>query len=63
MVNNTKEDTITVDYIKKDIITVNYYIKQGYKRLKGFKNKQYFTTLKLFLLAKKKEDLKLLLKL
>jgi hypothetical protein len=62
-VNNTKEDTITVNYIKEDIITVNHYTKQGYKRLKGSKNKQYFTVFKSFLLAKKKGDLELLLKL
>jgi hypothetical protein len=62
-VNNTKEDTITVDYIKEDTITVDYYTKQGHKRSKGSKNKQYLITLKLFLLAKKKKDLKLLLKL
>jgi hypothetical protein len=34
---------------------VDHYIKQGRRRLKGFKNKQYFAALKLFLSAKKKE--------
>jgi hypothetical protein len=38
-----------VNYIKEDIIIVDYYIKQDYKRLKGFKNKQYLIALKLFL--------------
>jgi hypothetical protein len=52
-----------VDNIKKDIITVDYYTKQGHECLKGSKNKQYLITLKLFLSAKKKGDLKLLLKL
>jgi hypothetical protein len=61
-VNNTKEDTITVDYIEEDTITVNHYTKQGHRRLKGSKNKQYLTTLK-FLSAKEKGDLELLLKL
>jgi hypothetical protein len=42
---------------------VDYYIKQGCKRLKGSKNKQYFTVLESFLLAKEKKDLELLLKL
>jgi hypothetical protein len=53
MVNYTKEDTITVDH----------YVKQGCGRLKGSKNKQYLITLKLFLSAKEKRDLELLLKL
>jgi hypothetical protein len=52
-----------VDHIKKDTIIVDYYVKQGRGRLKGSKNKQYFTALKSFLSAKEKEDLKLLLKL
>jgi hypothetical protein len=62
-VDNTEEDTITVDHIKKDTITVNHYTKQGRGRLKGSKNKQYFTALKSFLSAKEKGDLKLSLKL
>jgi hypothetical protein len=52
-----------VDHTEKDTITVNYYIKQGRGRLKGSKNKQYFAALKLFLSAKEKRDLELLLKL
>jgi hypothetical protein len=52
-----------VDHTEKDTITVNYYIKQGRGRLKGSKNKQYFVALELFLSAKEKENLELLLKL
>jgi hypothetical protein len=52
-----------VDHIKEDTITVDYYAKQGRGRLKGSKNKQYLTALKLFLSAKEKGDLELLLKL
>jgi hypothetical protein len=52
-----------VDHTKENTITVDHYIKQGRRRLKGSKNKQYFVALKLFLLTKEKGDLKLLLKL
>jgi hypothetical protein len=50
-------------HTKKDTITVDHYIKQGRGRLKGSKNKQYFTALKSFLSAKKRGDLELSLKL
>jgi hypothetical protein len=42
---------------------VNHHAKQGRERLNSSKNKQYFVVLKLFLSAKEKGDLELLLKL
>jgi hypothetical protein len=62
-VDYPEEDTITVDHTEEDTITVDHYVKQGHRRLKGSKNKQYFTALKLFLSAKEKKDLELSLKL
>jgi hypothetical protein len=63
MINHAKEDTITVDHTKEDTITVDHYIKQGRRRPKGSKNKQYLTALESFLSAKEKGDLELSLKL
>jgi hypothetical protein len=62
-VDYPEENTITVDHTKEDTITVDHHIKQGRGRLKGSKNKQYFIALELFISAKEKENLELLLKL
>ena len=55
--------TITVNYPKEDTIIVDHLTKRGRGRPKGSKNKQYLIALDLFLLAKEKGDLELLLKL
>ncbi len=65
--DNTPPDiTITVDPLAEvieDTIKADPPIKQGCRRPKGSKNKQYTTAIDFFLMTKEKEDIELSYKL